>query len=245
MENLNPSITISDTFVETIELAAGDAAFVSAECLHGGIPWECTYECAVFDLRLLMKSSDRCKRQLSGILHQQIILQSCFRAGNPLIDSTISPMFDALRMRCEGWELITLGCLFRFFGCAVGMPVHLNAISTETSGKRVLQLKKVFELIENDYASPLTLTELANAVHMSPKYFCRFFKAATHRTLIDYLNYYRIEIACSELTTTDKNVTEIAMDTGFSNPNYFIRQFRKYKGTTPGRYQNSMRCMEV
>ena len=51
---------------------------------------------------------------------------------------------------------------------------------------------------------------------------------------MDYLNYYRIEAACNEIAATERNLTEIALDAGFSNLNYFIRQFRKYKGVTPG-----------
>ena len=105
----------------------------------------------------------------------------------------------------------------------------------------MLALKRVFEMIETEYASRLTLNDLASAVHMTPKYFCRFFREAVHRTPIDYLNYYRIEAACSEIALTDKTLTEIALDCGFGTLNYFIRQFRRYKGVTPGQYQASLR----
>ena len=89
--------------------------------------------------------------------------------------------------------------------------------------------------------SPLSLSDMAAAVHMTPKYFCRFFKATTHRTPVDYLNYFRVEAACNEIAATDRNLTEIALDVGFSNLNYFIRQFKKYKGITPGQYLSQIR----
>ena len=154
----------------------------------------------------------------------------------------IPVMFDALRTQCSGWELITLGSLYQFLGeCfKIGTYQPIKAQSFREN-KRILQLKTVFELIENEYASPLTLEQLAASVHMSPKYFCRFFKAATHRTPIDYLNYYRIEAACSEMASTVKNITEVAFDAGFSNCSYFIRTFRKYKGITPGQYMAAVR----
>ena len=41
-----------------------------------------------------------------------------------------------------------------------------------------------------------TLADLSRIAGMTPKYFCRYFRAAIHRTPMDYLNYYRIERAC-------------------------------------------------
>lgn len=227
---------------EIVTLRAGDVAFVSAGSLHGGIPNNCTYECVVFDMRLLLKCNEHCKQQVGDILHRRLALQSLFRCDDHVIRHTIPPMFEALRSQCSGWELITLGCLFQFLGecfkyCAYS-SINLQEMQDD---KRVLQLKTVFEMIENDCAQPLTLEKLSAAVHMTPKYFCRFFKAATHRTPIDYLNFYRIERACYEFAATDKNVTEVGLDVGFSNSSYFIRLFKKLKGSTPGQYAAAIR----
>lgn len=225
-----------------VTLGPGDAAFIAAGCLHGGLPQDCTYECVVFDMRLLLKSSERCKQQIGDLINRQITIQPCFRSGERAVEQAVQPLFEALRDRREGWELMTLGCLFRFLGeCFSAQAFETASTPALQDDKRVWQLKTVFELIENDYAQPLTLDMLSAAVHMTPKYFCRFFKAATHRTPIDYLNYYRIEAACYEIAATDKNITEVALDVGLSNPSYFIRMFRKYKGVTPGQYLKAMR----
>ena len=225
---------------DTLRLHAGDVAFISAEQLHGGTPINCIYECIVFDMRLLLKCNDHCKQQISSIRHHHISLQPRYAADDPSIRHTIPPMFRALHDQCPGYELITLGCLFQFLGEIYKHGAYQAAEPTD-DGRKVLQLKQVFELIETNYAYPLTLTDMAAAVHMSPKYFCRFFRATTHRTPVDYLNYYRIEAACNEIAATDRNLTEIALDSGFSSLNYFIRQFKKYKGITPGQYQEMLR----
>ena len=86
--------------------------------------------------------------------------------------------------------------------------------------------------MESSYNKQITLEEMAGSVDMSPKYFCRFFHEMTHRTPIDYLNYYRIERACYQLMTTDQSITEVAYSSGFN----FIKTFKKYKGTTPKQY---------
>ena len=93
------------------------------------------------------------------------------------------------------------------------------------------------EFIEKNYANPLTLGALSASVSMSPKYFCRFFSEMTHQTPMDYLNRQRVEQACLQLSTTDDSITEIAYRTGFNDLSYFIRTFRKYMNTTPGKYR--------
>ena len=77
---------------------------------------------------------------------------------------------------------------------------------------------------------------------MNPQYFCRFFKQATHMTPMQYLQYYRVERALNEMQLTDKNVTEIALDAGFSAPEYFTRVFKKQKGIAPGQYLSQLRA---
>ena len=223
-------------------LHAGDVAFIGAGSLHAGVPHACTYECVVFDMRLLLKSNDHCKLLIGDVLNGRMQIQPRFAQDDKVIRHTIPPMFDALRERCEGYALITLGCLFQFLGEVYKFGAYRRIEQPgATEAKKILQLKRVFELIEDSYASPLTLSQLAATVHMTPKYFCRFFKEATHRTPMDYLCYYRIEMACYEMAATDKNATEVAMDAGFSNLNYFIRMFRRYKGITPGQYLRRLR----
>ena len=231
-------LTLDD---DTLTLHPGDVALIAAERLHGGVPHGCIYECIVFDMRLLLKCNDHCKRQISDILHQRICLQAFYPADDPITRHTIPPMLRALHDQCPGYELMTLGCLFQFLGEVYRHGAYRSTAPEESDGRRVLQLKQVFEMIETSYASRLTLADMAAAVHMTPKYFCRFFRETTHRTPVDYLNYYRIEAACNEIAATEWNLTEIALDVGFSNLNYFIRQFRKYKGVTPGQYLRQIR----
>ena len=95
-------------------------------------------------------------------------------------------------------------------------------------------LKPVLKYIGANYASPISLSELSRLAGMSPKYFCRFFKAALHRTPVDYLNYYRIEQACRILTATVLPMTETAYRYGFNDSSYFVKTFRKYMGTRRG-----------
>ena len=227
---------------ETHALGAGDVAYIASGKLHGGVPKDCVYECVVFDMRLLLKSNDHCKLYINEVLEGRIEITPHLMAGSKPMQHTMIPMFDALRNHCDGYALITLGCLFQFVGEVYKFATYeRQAKPQDTENRNVLRLKRVFELIENRYSESLTLRQLSAAVNMTPKYFCRFFKDATHRTPMDYIAYYRIEMACYAFSTTDKNVTEVALDMGYTDPNYFIRCFRKCKGVTPGQYRQSLR----
>lgn len=95
------------------------------------------------------------------------------------------------------------------------------------------QLKPVLEYIDANYASPVTLADLSRIAGMTPKYFCRYFRTAVHRTPMDYLNYYRVERACYILSTTELPVTEIAYQCGFNDSSYFVKTFNEIYGSDP------------
>lgn len=222
-------------------LLPGDVAYIASGLLHGGTPEDCVYECVVFDMRLLLKSNDRCKQYIGEVLEGCVEITPHLTGGNRVTQHTILPMFDALRVQCDGYALITLGCLFQFVGEVYRFGAYQRWEQPRgVDNRKMLKLKKVFELIESRNANPPTLSQLSAAVGMTPKYFCRFFKEATHRTPADYIAYYRVEMACYAFAATDKNVTEISLDMGFDDVNYFIRCFKKYKGVTPGHYRGTL-----
>ena len=86
----------------------------------------------------------------------------------------------------------------------------------------------------------MSIDTLARLTGFSPKYFCRYFRTIVHRSPIDYLNYYRIERAARFLAVDDMNVAEVAVHCGYADSSAFIKQFRKYKGTTPKQYKLRM-----
>lgn len=226
---------------QDILLRTGDVAFVAPGRLHGGLPLNCVYECVVFDMGLLLKCDDAGRKLIWNVLNRRVSIDPIFLAGSDMAAQTLVPMFQALRTGSVGATLMTLGCLYMFLGKVYRAGAYRQDAGEEgDENKRTAVLAAVFEKIERDYARPLSLRDLAAAAHLSPKYFCRLFKEVTHSTPIGYLLSYRIETACAMLASTDKNVTQIALDIGFSDVNYFIRAFKKQKGVTPKKYMQLM-----
>lgn len=213
---------------------------IPAGCVHSGQPEDCIYECMVFDMNTLMNKNDSCCRLIRKINDHEIEPYLVFDEKYKEIHYIVWNMFDAISNRKEGYQLLVLGSLYSFFGTILSNE-YFKSVPAQPprNHKRIVQLKTVLEYMESSYNKQITLEDISAAVNMSPKYFCRFFQEMTHRTPIDYLNYYRIERACYQILTSDQTITEIAYSSGFNDLSYFIKTFKKYKGTTPKKYLNS------
>ncbi len=223
-------------------LQAGDALYIGPGRLHGGRPDGCVYECAVFDMRHLLQTNAHCRPLISDVQTCKADILPDFPLNNASAAQAVQMMFEALRSQQPGWSLLTLGCIMQFIGEAYRCSAYTQHDAPQDHETRsILKLKKVFELIESRLDDPPSLSEMSACAGMSPKYFCRFFRTATRHSPTEYIGYLRIEQACHEIAATDKNVTEIAMDLGYSDVNYFIRCFRKYKNVTPKQYMLSVR----
>ena len=225
---------------KSFKATQGDVIFVHSGILHSGIPVNCVYQCIVFDMNVFLKLNSVCADYIQKIVHQDILIFHHFDNCYPDVLGIVNSLFHAMEEKKTGYELSVIGQFYHFFGIVFGNHYYLDSQpKARRDYKRILQLKQVVEFIEKNYASPLTLSQLSESVSMSPKYFCRFFSEMTHQTPMDYLNRQRIEQACYELSTTGDSITDIAYRNGFNDLSYFIRTFKKYKGTTPGKYNKS------
>ena len=216
----------------------GDLMLIAGGVVHGGDPEDCVYECAVFDAGLML-GQDACARRLKGVLNHSIFL----KAGAIEADEGLFHAVNALFRRCrDGVDenvLEITGSLYALFGALVRSRDRA-VLDTPSArfGQKAEQLKPALEYIETHYGQGITLEELARLTGMSPKYFCRFFKSATGKTPLEYINEYRTERACVLLSETDMTLSEISHAVGFDDPNYFSRSFKKARGMSPSKYRS-------
>ncbi len=95
------------------------------------------------------------------------------------------------------------------------------------------RVQKVKQYINDHYAEPLKLADLADLVGMSPVAFSRFFRQRTDRTLSDYIVDIRLGYAARMLVDTSKNISEICYECGFNNLSNFNRTFKAKRNYTP------------
>lgn len=95
----------------------------------------------------------------------------------------------------------------------------------------------VMAFMEKNKHRNLTTADLTEVAHMSASTLNRYFKLATALSPMEFHLHKRIAYACSLIQKRGLSITEVAEATGFSDPNYFSRQFRKVMNATPKDYQ--------
>ena len=139
-----------------------------------------------------------------------------------------------------GYEFLIQGYLYIIFGIIIEQRLYTENLKILDKNKNKLsQLKKVLEYIELYYSTPITLQDLANKMNLNQKYFTKIFNQMTGKSPIQYLNYYRIEIACDMLLTTDLSITDICLNCGFNDLSYFIKTFKKEKNISPKKFRTN------
>lgn len=213
----------------------GDALLIRGGCLHGGVPHGCVYECLTFDLHGLFRNMDMVKPYLRPFYRQTKIPKSFFPAGSP-VAAIVAQLMSAFGSDCP--ELETVASISHLFATIIKDGLYWeNPNNDYVSSQRIDRIKSVLEYIEANYASALSLDELAKVAGMNPKYFCRVFNSVTHQSPMDYVNFYRIEQAAHLLDNSALSVTAVGLECGFWESSYFSKVFRKYKGITPKKYR--------
>lgn len=100
------------------------------------------------------------------------------------------------------------------------------------------RLMTMLSFIHENYSKKLNLAEIAQSASVSKRECLRCFQNGIHESPFDYLIGYRIECAKKLLRSTDMPITEIALETGFSNNAYFSKIFRRECGETPRKYRD-------
>lgn len=93
--------------------------------------------------------------------------------------------------------------------------------------------------IYKNFKQPLSLEQVSNVASLSPTYFSKKFKQTTGMGFKEYLNYVRLKHAQAALLTTDSTITEIALEYGFNDSNYFKDLFKKVYGKSPREFRKN------
>jgi transcriptional regulator GlxA family with amidase domain len=106
--------------------------------------------------------------------------------------------------------------------------------AVEEANRRLLRAR---DAMDRTYAEPLDVAALARIAYVSEAHFIRTFRATFGETPHRYLQRRRVERSMFLLRETDRSVTEICLDVGFSSLGTFSRTFREILGESPSDYR--------
>jgi len=208
----------------------------------------CRYICLQFDPYVLFSTSRMTfeTRYIMPFIMSSSSPQRVIPAKE-LADTDIGRLVEDVNRECSireyGFELAVRADICRIFlwflrkwhaqGVSMGM-------SSDIRSEDIARLEGVLAFIDANYMGTVSADKMASMCNMSYSYFSRFFKASIGKTFSEYLTYVRVTEAEKLLVSTDKNVSQIAVETGFSNASYFITQFKKLKHMTPKKFQQHL-----
>lgn len=99
------------------------------------------------------------------------------------------------------------------------------------------RMARARSFIAEHHGEEFSLVDVAQAVHMSPFYFCKVFKESTGQTFTHHVARVRIEEVKQTLLQRDIRVSEAAFAAGFQSLSQFNRLFRALVGETPSAYR--------
>lgn len=104
-----------------------------------------------------------------------------------------------------------------------------------------LQLDRAVNYIREHFRQGVTVTELAEIVHLSPRQLHRKFVETFGSSPQAFIMKLRIQAACEALQHEGSQISEVAVELGFCDQSSFTQQFHKHMGLTPLKYQQQFR----
>lgn len=98
------------------------------------------------------------------------------------------------------------------------------------------KINEIYQYTLSNFKNGITIQEVASHVHISPNYFCRYFKKRTSKTYIEFVTELRVGYACKLLLENNLNINQICYESGFNNVSNFNRKFKELTNQSPSEY---------
>lgn len=142
------------------------------------------------------------------------------------------------RRRVPRWYVSTKSPLFDEQGNVIGLAGAMYRIEAQEELTHYFQeLLPVVKHIEQHYAEPITMANMADLAGLSSTHFNRRFRQLLRMTPMQYLRTVRIQATQRFLTTTSHTIADIAATVGYTDQSHLTKRFREVTGMTPAAYR--------
>lgn len=117
---------------------------------------------------------------------------------------------------------------------------EIASISDGAKKENIKLLKKLMDYVEEN-CGRIKTHEAAKFCNFSDGYFIRFFKSVMNMSFTEYTRSVKIKEAERLLKCTDESITNIAQTLEYATSSHFIKDFKKEKNMSPGKYRQRSR----
>ena len=142
------------------------------------------------------------------------------------------------RQGLPDWYFTNKFPVFGRNGSVIGVTGTVQSYSGENSALTPhLQIDRAVHYIRDHFQEPISMTDLAKRTGLSVRQFNRRFREVFGVNPSTFLIKTRIQAACDVLRSTDRQISEIALDYGFCDQSAFTPHFKTHMGITPAKYR--------
>ncbi len=145
-------------------------------------------------------------------------------------------LIKEISMQRPGSNLIVEGLIARFFSMLEEKPVYESAHIKLSSTKEQNLLHKISHILEEKHGR-ISRNELVKLLNYNGDYLNRIVKKQTGMTLTEYGRLFCLENAANQLLHSQKTISQIVTELGFSNRNYFNHIFIEKYGISPNEFR--------
>lgn len=103
---------------------------------------------------------------------------------------------------------------------------------------QVERISRIIQYVYENYPYKISLTEIAEREQMSPYYLSHIFHKLVGMNFRSFLSMVRVEMSEAAVLSTDKSISQIAQDVGFSDAKYYVSRFYEHMGCHPKEYRS-------
>jgi AraC family transcriptional regulator len=240
-------VLLSGSFTSVAESATGRRRSAFRDVGHtpiipAGQSYSAYWENELEDLSIYLDPSLLARAASEAMISEKVELVEACDASDPVIRQI------AMAFKAEAEAEGPAGRLYAE-SLANVLAVHLlrnytqqrHRLPAALGGLTGRKLNLATEFIRENIERDLGITEIANAVDLSPFHFARSFKQATGVSPHQFLIKSRIERAKALLAKSELPIVEVGFRVGFKNQSHFTTLFRKLTSLTPKAYRETVR----
>lgn len=110
---------------------------------------------------------------------------------------------------------------------------------SDSINPNIKKILPIVNYVEENYSEGISLDDISYHCGFNSVYLCRIFKQATGKTIVDFINYVKIQNCLKQLKDPQLSITQVAINCGFSNISHFNTTFKKQIGCSPSTYRKS------
>jgi AraC-like DNA-binding protein len=215
------------------------AVFIASET-----PYRIGFPGAIGDRAIILRFDDALapdqveRRQRRGTLGSRGLLSAGLMMRRELLRQRLTdPAADPFEVETLSLELLSL-CLgvLRDESLPLRPAVHL---------RRLRAIERVKEAVAVAPAKAWSVARLATIANLSSFHLCHVFRELVGTSIYEYVLRERLARALNSLLDSGDNITEIALDAGFSSHSHFAARFLRYFGCTPSALRRTMNSGQI